>query len=72
MKLSVSLPREDVDFLDSFAKEEGIKSRSAAVHRAVRLLRAFQLGSAYEEAWDEWFESGEEELWDQTTGDGIR
>ena len=31
MKLSVSLPDEDVEFLDRYAAEHGIGSRSAAV-----------------------------------------
>jgi Arc/MetJ-type ribon-helix-helix transcriptional regulator len=71
MKLSVSLPAEDVEFLDEYARRQGIESRSAALHRAVRLLRATGLGSAYEGAWDEWRESGEAELWDVTAADGF-
>jgi Arc/MetJ-type ribon-helix-helix transcriptional regulator len=71
MKLSVSLPAEDVEFLDEYARRQGIESRSAALHRAVRLLRATGLGSAYEDAWDEWRESGEAELWDVTAADGF-
>ena len=47
MKLSVSLPDDDIDFLDGYAREHGIQSRSAAVQRAIRLLRASQLESAY-------------------------
>ena len=30
MKVSVSLPAEDVEFLDSYANERGLDSRSAA------------------------------------------
>ncbi|MGQ0850035.1 MAG: ribbon-helix-helix domain-containing protein, partial [Actinomycetota bacterium] len=40
MKLSVSLPDEDVEFLDQYAQTQGYESRSAVVHKAVRLLRA--------------------------------
>jgi Arc/MetJ-type ribon-helix-helix transcriptional regulator len=72
MKLSVSLPDEDVEFLDQYATARGIASRSAAVHRAVRLLRATELGSAYEEAWSDWADSGENDLWDVTVDDGLR
>lgn len=72
MKLSVSLPDEDVEFLDSFAKEQGIESRSAVVHKAVRLLRATQLGDAYAEAWDDWSSSDDAERWDSAVGDGLR
>ena len=39
MKVSVSLPSEDVKFLDVYAEEQGLESRSAALQRAVRLLR---------------------------------
>jgi Arc/MetJ-type ribon-helix-helix transcriptional regulator len=71
MKLSVSLPDEDVEFLDQYAASQGIGSRSAAVHKAVRLLRASELGPAYEDAWAEWATSGDRELWDAATGDGL-
>ena len=71
MKVSVSLPAEDVQFLDEYAKEQGLDSRSAAVHRAVRLLRTAELGGAYEAAWDEWKAEGEADLWDPATGDGV-
>ena len=73
MKVSVSLPDEDVEFLDSYAHDAGIPSRSAVMHEAVGLLRAAQLGDAYENAWAEWAASGEqdEDVWDSTTDDGL-
>jgi len=71
MKISVSLRDEDVEFLDEYAKSPGIGSRSAAVHRAVRLLRASGLGPAYAKAWEEWEASGEAEAWDSVAGDGL-
>ena len=71
MKLSVSLPDEDVRFLDEYAEEQGMGSRSAAVHRAVRLLRASGLGAAYEAAWSEWDESEDAQLWEATINDGL-
>jgi Arc/MetJ-type ribon-helix-helix transcriptional regulator len=71
MKLSVSLPDEDVEFLDRYASTQGIESRSAVMHKAVRLLRASELGPAYEEAWAEWMDSDDGDLWDRVTGDGI-
>ena len=72
MKVSVSLPGEDVQFLDEYAKEQGLESRSAALHRAVRLLRTAELGGTYEAAWAEWAAEGEAELWESTTGDGLK
>jgi Arc/MetJ-type ribon-helix-helix transcriptional regulator len=71
MKVSVSLPDDDVEFLDAYALSQGIESRSAVLHQAVRLLRANQLTSAYEDAWREWATSGEAELWETTSGDGL-
>jgi len=71
MKVSVSLPEDDVDFLDAYATTQGLASRSAALHKAVRLLRASGLGSAYEGAWDEWSRSHEDNAWETSIGDGI-
>ena len=71
MKVSVSLPGDDVQFLDEYAREQGLESRSAALHRAVRLLRTAGLGGAYEAAWDEWAARGDADLWESTTGDGL-
>lgn len=71
MKVSVSLPDDDVDFLDSYAEREGIPSRSAALHKAVRLLRASELGDAYQDAWATWETSGDSTVWDRASGDGL-
>ncbi|WP_406639067.1 ribbon-helix-helix domain-containing protein [Amycolatopsis sp. WGS_07] len=71
MKVSVSLPEEDVRFLDDYAKEQGIESRSAALHQAVSSLRASRLRDAYEDAWADWGETGEAEVWDAVVGDGL-
>jgi Arc/MetJ-type ribon-helix-helix transcriptional regulator len=71
MKMSVSLPEEDVEFLDSYARDQGIQSRSAALHKAVGLLRAAQLADAYEDAWASWTTSGESQAWENTTADGL-
>lgn len=70
MKVSMSLPVEDVNFLDAYAAEKGLASRSAALHKAVRLLRATGLGTAYESAWAEW-SNDDQELWEPTTSDGL-
>ena len=71
MKISVSLPDEDVEFLDSYAEAQGYESRSAVVHTAVRMLRSSKLGDAYADAWREWEESDAGELWEKTTSDGL-
>lgn len=71
MKVSVSLPDEDIEFLDSYADARGIPSRSAVVHKAVRLLKASELGASYEEAWAEWEGSGEASVWEAAVADGL-
>ena len=71
MKVSVSLPGEDVQFLDEYAKEQGLESRSAALHRAVRLLRTAELGGTYEAAWEEWARKDDGTLWESTSADGL-
>ena len=71
MKVSVSLPGEDVEFLDEYAKKQGFESRSAVLHKAVRLLRTTELSTAYESAWLDWVDSGDAEAWESTSADGI-
>jgi len=71
MKISVSLPEDDVDFLDSYAEARGGTSRSAALHEAVALLRTANLLSDYAQAFDEWIDSGEADLWDAAIADRL-
>ncbi len=71
MKVSVSLPEDDIEFLDAYARDQGMESRSAAVHRAVGLLRTSQLAAAYEDAWEEWDASDDASAWEATTADGL-
>ena len=71
MKVSVSLPDDDVAFLDTYAAREGFASRSAVVHQAVRMLRATELGAAYADAWAEWGTSADSAVWDTTAADGL-
>lgn len=69
--MSVSLPDEDVEFLDTYAQAQGLPSRSAVLHKAVRLLRGAELAPAYENAFASWEESEEAADWDVTTGDNV-
>jgi Arc/MetJ-type ribon-helix-helix transcriptional regulator len=71
VKLSVSLPEEDVEFLDTYAEEQGIESRSAALHKAVRMLRASQLADDYADAWEEWSADKTAAYWDAVASDGL-
>lgn len=71
MKLSVSLPESDIEFIDCYAREHDIESRSSVLRRAIRLLREDDLADAYEEAFVEWEESGEAAIWDRAVRDGL-
>jgi len=71
MNVSVSLPDDDVQFLDAYARTQGLDSRSAALHEAVRLLRSSEPGG-YRDAWQGWVHPGDGELWDETAVDGLR
>lgn len=72
MKVSARLPREDVDFLDNYVKERGMHSRSAALQRAVGLLRHEGLEGAYTAALTEWSDQGEGDVWAVVAADGLR
>ncbi len=67
----MSLPEEDVALLDEHARREGLASRSAAVHQAVRLLRRVELEVDYENAWRDWEASGDAQAWGASSADGI-
>lgn len=71
MKLSVSLSQDDVALLDAYARTSGLRSRSAVLQHAVRLLRNEGLEEDYAVAWDEWQASGEEAAWVTVIGDGL-
>lgn len=71
MKLSVSLPDEDVKFLAKYAREQGLASRSAALQKAIAILRTGELGPAYDNAWQEWQDDDFSKDWDETAGDGL-
>ncbi|HWI00990.1 MAG TPA: ribbon-helix-helix domain-containing protein [Propionibacteriaceae bacterium] len=72
MKISVSLPRADVEFLDDYASQHGIETRSGALQLAVDRLRHEELGDAYEQAWVDWDASGDAAAWEGVVSDGLR
>ncbi len=71
MKLSVSLSEEDVAVLDEYARSSGLRSRSAALQHAIRLLRQAGLEQDYASAWEDWESSGERAAWEDTVSDGL-
>lgn len=72
VKISISIPNDDVAFLDTLAQGDRYGSRSAVILRAVRLLRAAELGDAYEQAWSEWTIDESASDWSAVASDGLR
>jgi putative addiction module CopG family antidote len=72
MKISISLPDEDLQFVDAQASSGQFSSRSAVLQAAVRILRDRQHADSYAAAWDEWDASDDGTIWDAATSDGIR
>jgi Arc/MetJ-type ribon-helix-helix transcriptional regulator len=71
-KISATLPRRDLAFLNEYIEQHGV-SRSGALHEAVRALREKSLMSAYLAADDEWFADEETaSAWDRAVADGIQ
>jgi Arc/MetJ-type ribon-helix-helix transcriptional regulator len=71
MKLSVSLPDEDVAFIDEYAARSGAQSRSSVIHHGISLLRMANLENAYTEAWSEWAADTESDSWETASADGL-
>jgi len=69
MKLSVSIPDDDVSFLDQYAANHQVASRSAAVQHAIRLLRASELTDSYAAAFTEWDGDETNDVWHSTAAD---
>ena len=70
VKMNVSLSTEDLEFLDTYTRAHQT-SRSAAVRRAIGLLRLSELSSDYAAAFDEWADHDYEEAWDASVADGV-
>jgi Arc/MetJ-type ribon-helix-helix transcriptional regulator len=70
MKISVSLPDEDIRWLDEQVLDRHHESRSAAVHQAIVRLRERDRVEEYRRAWQDSADD-DEALWDVTVSDGI-
>jgi Arc/MetJ-type ribon-helix-helix transcriptional regulator len=71
MKLSVSLPDEDVDVLDRYVAAHVGATRSSALRDAIALLRQRDLYAEYEVAFTAWTGSDDAAAWDRASGDGV-
>ena len=70
--MSVSLSPSEVAVLDKYAQSAGLKSRSAAIQQAIKLLGDPDLEDAYTAAWQKWEDAGEAEAWAVTVADGAK
>jgi Arc/MetJ-type ribon-helix-helix transcriptional regulator len=71
MKVSVSIPDEDVAYLQAQVEAGRFPSRSAALHAAVRGLRDRDRSADYAAAWEDWAASDDAALWETTIADGL-
>ena len=67
----MSIPESDVEFLDDYVRSHSMASRSAALQRAIRLLRAHELSRHYAAAFAEQAGDDEEGAWDAVVADGL-
>lgn len=70
MRVTVTLSDDYVEFLDRYAADHAMESRSDVVQRALLLLRTNELDEDYTAAWDDWDASGGD-AWDCAVGDGL-
>ena len=70
MKISVSLPHDDLAFVDEETRAGRFETRSAAIHAAIRLLRDRRYVDSYAAAWDEW-DGTDAEAWNSVDSDGL-
>lgn len=66
MKFSGNMPADDLEFLDQQVAAGKYRSRSAAITKAVRMLREADMQDAYVEAF-----ADIDPIWDTTTADGL-
>lgn len=71
MKISISLEEKDLTFLDKYASDHSLETRSAAMRKAIDALRKEELAWQYEQAFSEWEGSEDQKFWDRFSGDGI-
>ena len=66
MKFSGNMPADDLEFLDQQVAAGKYRSRSAAITKAVRMLRDADMQDAYVEAF-----ADIDPIWDTATADGL-
>ena len=70
-KISVSLPRSDMETLDALVSEYKFQTRSQGVRAAIRALQRESLARAYDSCFSDPTWKAEAEQWDVVSGDGL-
>ena len=71
MKLSISVPDEQVELIDRVMTAQGLTSRSAAIQQGIELWLNQALVEDYTAAFREWDASGESAEWESVAADGL-
>lgn len=68
-KISISLPKDAIQFVESYRKEHRLRSRSEVFAKAVKALRDINLQEQYRASYRD--HAAEMKAWDGTAGDGL-
>jgi Arc/MetJ-type ribon-helix-helix transcriptional regulator len=71
MKLSISVPDEQMALIDRVMTAQGLTSRSAAIQQGIELWLNQALVDDYAAAFKEWDRSGDSTAWETVVGDGL-
>ena len=68
-KISISLPKETMQFVERYRKQHKLRSRSDVFAKAVKALRENNLEQDYRDSYRDHAEEMKD--WDVTVGDGL-
>jgi Arc/MetJ-type ribon-helix-helix transcriptional regulator len=71
-KLSISVDPSLARFVEHYQKRHDIPTKSEVVERALTALREAELAQQYADAYREWAETEDAELWETTVADGLK
>ena len=67
----MSVKESWLEFIERYREVHAVKSRSEVIERGLAALEQLELQKQYHAAYKEWAESGEQEVWEVTAGDGL-
>lgn len=71
VKISVSIPEDELALLDELIAREELPNRSAGVRRAIEEFRRARLAAEYKECFSQPSFEDEAKLWEDTLADGL-